>query len=285
MQRIREKTARFCHENFGRRVLPINSVMSAVGLFRAIKHVQTFFDKPLGVVEIGPGAGYLGAFLIASGHPYVAVEATQSLYLWQSRFLHHFVPKGGFQEQAHATVGEAVRQSAVTHVPWWHFVSNIGKTPLRADIVICDQALSEMHACASRYAIFTGRDILSKSAVRLFMFSDLGQPTAPHDQVLSTFSEAGYSQILSHRLYAFTPGTHQLPEGVYALDTDIPLYDPSGDDRLMRPSNVLKTKRSELPPDMEFRRFVNIWPHYDLFVSDGPVAAKRPPKAAKAVAE
>lgn len=270
MQGVRSKAAEFCETAFGRRVAPINSILSAVGLFRVVKHIQTHFDRPLRILEIGPGAGYLGAFLIESGHEYIGVDTTQSFYLWQSRFLHHFASINGlgFQEQAHAKAGKPVKQAAVTHIPWWHFVSNIGDTPLKCDIVISEQALSEMHAWASRFSIFLGREILAESEARMFLFSDFGHPTVPHEQVHSTFGEAGYSQVLSNCVYGFTPGAHQLPGGVYALDTEIPLYNPSGGDRLHKPSQVLRTKRKELPLDMEFRRFLGIWPHYDLFVTE-----------------
>lgn len=268
MLRVRDKAAQFCESHFGRRLVPINSIISAVGLFRVIAHIESCFQSgPLTVFEVGPGAGYLGAFLIETGHRYISMDTTQAFYLWQSRFFHYFAGDA-FVEQAFVKTGESPPAGHVTHIPWWHFVSNIGEAPIRADVVVCEQAISEMHAWASRYTALTAKGVLADSEVKVFLFSDFGHPTVPPVEIEGMFGEYQYSRVLSKRVYAFTPGQYQLPPGFYSLDEDIPLYNPSGRPRLLAAPEFLKVKRCELPLDYEFRRFLVIWPHAEQFLVD-----------------
>ncbi len=267
MLRLRGKASDFTHARFGKRLTPINSILSAMGLFRVISHVEKCFGRKLKVFEVGPGAGYLGALLIETGHEYAGVDTTQSFYLWQSEFFGHFA-QGDFAEQAHARIGGPLEQARVTHVPWWHYVSSPGETPFRADVVICEQAISEMHAWASRFTALSARKILSETDVKLLMFSDYGHPTVSAGEIEGMLGEYEFSQVLSKYVYAYTPGPHQLPPAFYSLDSGIPLYNPSDRKKLLAPTDFLKTKKTELPLDLEFRRFLRIWKHYDKFVID-----------------
>lgn len=63
-------------------IRPWMSPLAAMTLFRAISAIGCHSGKrTLSVFEVGPGSGYLGAFLINAGHRYASMDNTQAFYL------------------------------------------------------------------------------------------------------------------------------------------------------------------------------------------------------------
>lgn len=267
MRRVRALAADFSEKAFGLAQHPINSIISAVGLFRVISAIQASYPgRRLRILEMGPGTGYLGAFLITAGYEYTGIEATQGFYLWQNRFWSHVVGDS-LVEQATVPAGEQpLAQDRYTHVPWWHFLEEMKQSRLTADIIVCEQAISEMHNFGSRFAIAASRNILANSPVQIFVFSGPGYQYTSFAKIESDFGEFGFHRILSKNVYAYTPGAKSFPRGVYDLDVDIPFYGLSAGEALLSAPEILKSRMRDLPYDYDFRQFIGLWSHHDKYV-------------------
>lgn len=259
---VRERVAAMCQKQFGRRIVPINSAVCPMGLFRVLAAITASYPKlgrPLSVLEVGPGSGYLGSLLIEAGYHYAAADATQAFYLWQNRM---FAAAAGtsFVEQATVPIGTRPPVGKVTHIPWWHFLTGIFDMPLDVDVVVCEQALGEMHAWAMRYVLQAAKHVLRNSEVKAFVFSGHGHPQNSVEDVERGFAEAGFKRVLSERVFCYVPTAHSLPPSLSRLEKEIPLFNPGKASDLLAAPDFLKVPRSELPLDYEFRRIIGIWP-------------------------
>jgi len=263
---IRERVASLCQGRFGRRVVPINSAVCAMGLFRVLAAIADCYPnlkRPLSILELGPGSGYLGSLLVEAGFQYAAADATQAFYLWQNRL---FATAGGnFVEQALVPVGMRPPVGKVTHIPWWHFLTGVFDMPLTVDVVVCEQALCEMHAWAMRYALKAAKHVLRNSEVKAFVFSGHGHPQNSVEDVERSFAEAGFKRVLSEKVFCYVPIGHPVPVSVSRLEKDIPLFNPEKASNLLAAPDFLKVPRAELPLDYEFRRVIGIWPAAEQF--------------------
>jgi SAM-dependent methyltransferase len=265
---IRERVARLCEARYGRRVVPINSAVCAMGLFRVLSAIANCYPnlkRPLSVLEVGPGSGYLGSLLIDAGFQYAASDSTQAFYLWQNRL---FAAAAGDEvvEQALVPIGAAAPVGRITHIPWWHFVTRAFDMSLDVDVVVCEQALCEMHAWAMRYTLRAAKHALRHSDVRAFVFSGHGHPQNSVEDVERSFAETGFKRILGENVFCYVPSGHGIPSSLSRLDKEIPLFNPGHTSELLAPSEFLKVSRAELPLDYEFRRLVGLWPGAELFV-------------------
>jgi hypothetical protein len=264
---VRERVARLCQQRFGRRVVPINSAVCAMGLFRVLSAIADCYpgrQRPLSVFEVGPGSGYLGSLLIEAGFQYAATDATQAFYLWQNR-LFAAVAGDRFVEQATVPIGTRPPVGNVTHIPWWQFLTGIFDMPLTADVVVCEQALCEMHAWAMRWALQAAKHVLRNSDIKAFVFSGHGHPQNSVEDVERSFADAGFKRVLSERVFCYVPIGSPVPSALSRLDKDIPLFNPGKSSELLSAPAFLKVRRAELPLDYEFRRVIGIWPAAGLF--------------------
>ena len=265
---IRERVASVCQSRFGRRIVPINSAVCAIGLFRVLSAIGRCYpnlNRPLSVLEVGPGSGYLGSLLIEAGFQYAAADATQAFYLWQNRLFAELAGNN-FVEQALTPVGSAPPVAKVTHIPWWNFLTGVFAMPLAVDVVVCEQALCEMHAWAMRYTLQAARHVLRNSDVKAFVFSGHGHPQNSVEDVERSFAEAGFKRILSEKVFCYVPNGHPVHATLSRLEKEIPLFNPGNASDLLAAPEFLKVARGELPLDYEFRRIIGIWPAAEQFI-------------------
>lgn len=87
------------------------AVLQYVLLSLQLQSVQ----KPWTILEVGPGSGYLGILLGLDGHRYLALEASQAFWIYQSSLFSHV-----FGDAYFSGLGPA-RNSRLRHIPWWEF--------------------------------------------------------------------------------------------------------------------------------------------------------------------
>ena len=114
------------------------------------------------VMEIGPGSGFLGAYLIQASREfsdlnfrlrYRSTDNAQALYLWQNRLFGHLGAEG-FADYALVEQVPTNVEEPVASIPWWHFAESF-RRPWKADVIVCDAAMGEMEASAANYVIRT----------------------------------------------------------------------------------------------------------------------------------
>ena len=130
---------------FSERHLPIrNSGKHA--LTRSLYQFQLLMkhrphDRPLRILEIGPGSGYLGLLLADDGHQYFAMDAAQAFYLYQKKLWSDIYGSDYFDYSESSSRPDTVK---VTHIPWWQF-ANLSIPIPDVDVVTINHALTEMH--------------------------------------------------------------------------------------------------------------------------------------------
>ncbi len=69
--------------------------------------------RPWSILEVGPGSGYLGLLLGLDGHKYVALEASQAFFVYQSALF-----RDTFGSEYHDGL-DARSGARLSHIPWW----------------------------------------------------------------------------------------------------------------------------------------------------------------------
>lgn len=151
--RIARAAMQIAEEYGGRPIVPKNSLIWALNAYRHIRWLSP--DPATTIFEVGPGSGYLGALLAASGYRYVAMDVTEPFYLLQNHLwcalygdrVIELVSDGREFEQF-----EELPPGCILHVPWWKFANPAGdKIRLSVDVVVAVDTLTEMHRYAFRY--------------------------------------------------------------------------------------------------------------------------------------
>jgi CheY-like chemotaxis protein len=201
---------------FGRPVRPFMCLFPPIPIWRTVTALAQ--RRPLRVFEIGGGAGYLGAYLISSGHSYTATDNTQALYLWQNRWF-STLAKDDFVDFAATPGAPAAR---VTMMPWWDF-AQLFREPPDVDIIVCDAAMGEMDPFAVNYITRLAARMLARSSVGAFLFSNIGeQRVSSMDYVRSRFAKAGFhatelGPVIAHSLKPLSLVGAAPPVGAGAL--------------------------------------------------------------------
>jgi hypothetical protein len=154
---------------FQRPVRPLMNLLPPINIVRA---VVALASPDSTILEIGPGCGLLGAYLIKSGFRYRAIDNTQAFYLWQNRLFSHLA-HNEFTERATTTDG--AHDTRVEHIPWWQF-ADMFRQPPPLDIIICDGAMAEMEHFAVWYIIRLAAAALRSSRIGAFIYSNIGDP-------------------------------------------------------------------------------------------------------------
>ena len=141
-----------------------------IAILRAVEAIAGARGRRLKIFEIGPGSGYLGAYLINAGHSYASMDITQALYLWQNRLFASIAADG--QEWV---CDEGAGANCI-HVPWWQFARYHEALPIAADIVVCDGAMGEMDTLGLFYNLRIARAMVDASDCAAFMFRRIGEP-------------------------------------------------------------------------------------------------------------
>ena len=130
---------------FSERHLPIrNSGKHA--LTRSLYQYQLLMKhrphgRPLRILEIGPGSGYLGMLLANDGHQYFAMDAAQAFYLYQKKIWSDIYGADYFDYSESSSRPDTTK---ATHIPWWQF-ANLSIPIPDVDFVTINHALAEMH--------------------------------------------------------------------------------------------------------------------------------------------
>ena len=130
---------------FSERHLPIrNSGKHA--LTRSLYQYQLLMKhrphgRPLRILEIGPGSGYLGLLLANDGHQYFAMDAAQAFYLYQKKLWSDIYGSDYFDYSESSSRPDSTK---ITHIPWWQF-ANLSIPIPDVDVVTINHALAEMH--------------------------------------------------------------------------------------------------------------------------------------------
>lgn len=260
---VRDKVRSFTKRWFGRRVAPVSNILVQMGPFRMMDQLRRHFEKPnLSVFEVGPGAGYLGAFLAVTGHRYASYDIAQSYYLWQSCLMQ---ATGGEDFLELAAVDEIARDKAVgpyrvTHIPWWVYASYLGGPPIKTDIVYSNSNLSEMSRVSLRMVLQISRMMLQDSDIGVFTFFSKGMPAqTPHEQMDAEFEMFGFHKVFEAPFFAYTTKPEQVEKIRAAFANGIDDYDPSGRGGTFSANEATALRRDEAPLDCQLTQWYHGW--------------------------
>jgi hypothetical protein len=183
------------------------------------RHISALAPPGSTVVELGGGAGYLGALLVQRGYRYVATDVSQAFYLLQSHLLARVAPEGRMDLLDEALGPDDLRgleggQAAM--VPWWRWVAREIPASLSIDLVTSNHNLLEMHERSRLYHLAVAREHLSRDSAG-FVFEGWGDPSlTPPWVAIKAFHEKGFA--LAHndaRITCFVPaGSPHARDGV-----------------------------------------------------------------------
>jgi len=174
IRRLADQIYQITGELFERPVQALMCLFPPIPIVRVIERIAQARRSRLNVFEIGPGSGYLGAYVLNLGHRYAAMDNCQSLYLWQNRLFGKLCThyrECALEEDPSGAANLFAFQG--THVPWWHFSRWHESEPGAADIFVCDAALGEMDIFAREYILRIARRMIGNSGT--FLFQNLGE--------------------------------------------------------------------------------------------------------------
>ncbi|MBI3021760.1 MAG: class I SAM-dependent methyltransferase [Candidatus Omnitrophica bacterium] len=261
LQRLTTLICRFSEARFGRKALARSSVLRHLYVLRHIRYLSG--GRPLRVLEIGPGCGYLGAMLMLEGYSYAAMDVTQAFYLYQNWFW-NFISDGQVTELARDS-GLAPREmtapqpGGILHVPWWEFVRSALRSGAPFDLVVCNHALCEMHRDSLAFILKSARRLLDAQDGRpkAFVLEGWGARYISLSEATKSFYRAGFTMVHNDGgIIVFAPtGTSWATNGL-RLPHHTPLKRRyvRGVRRLLRRGiNVVRRAMWESPlPDMSY---------------------------------
>lgn len=225
-----------------------NGLFHNIPLLRAIEIIAKARGRRLRIFEIGPGSGYLGAYLINAGHTYAAVDVTQALYLWQNRLFSEIAADGS------EWILDAGFDAKCIHVPWWQYARFYEKLPITADLVICDAALAEMEDFGFAYNVQIALKMVSGSDCGALLLQEVGEQrmrslaAVEHHLDVTGFAEQFKAGGVS--IFAL-PG--RLNDVFPSASSDLPCLGAAAEKRLT-PKTFLSFREEEL---LESYRFFN----------------------------
>ena len=161
------------------------------------KIIEKYFDVPRNklIFEIGPGCGYLGLLLGLSGYSYIAMEACQAFYIYQSSL---------FRYAFGSDYNDGLNDNdylKINHMTWWDFnsrnlkVENIG-------LATCNHAVRELHPSAFNRLLTVMKNSCD---VPKIISEDLGQDVCGHlSQLDRNLCQQGFSmKSISQGIYLF----------------------------------------------------------------------------------
>jgi hypothetical protein len=211
--------------------MPTNTLYYAINHAR---HIRVVAPPGSLVVELGGGAGYLGALLVLMGYRYVGTDISQAFYLLQSHLLARTAPAGciNLLDERNGVVElGGLKPYQAAQIPWWHWARPEIPRALAVDVVTSNHNILEMHPFSFLYHLSVLRERLTDSAPG-FVFEAWGDPSNnPVWKAVQAFADKGF--LLTHndrRITCFTRAdSSNVRQGVlrYPLDkasTDAELY-------------------------------------------------------------
>ena len=286
------RTVRELSQNeFGKTICPWAAPLAAVYSFRIIKAMSEMEKRKLSVFEFGPGSGYLGALLASAEHKYGSMDITQSFYLWQNWFYQALV--GDDLAELVLEHEDMTNKAKITHIPWWRFVTFQGNVPFEADVVICDGAIAEMSRDARYFALNSAKNILRDDGPKIFLVPNPGGTWLYSMQdIVDDFVRCGFDLINVFGFHAFTCSNSKFSKykvidhrNIYSKriahrtkrwlsrnllqntdgkfytefceDPNQLFYEPTGNEKTVSATDIIKPDWKEAPLDYEFLDFIN----------------------------
>jgi SAM-dependent methyltransferase len=240
MLQLSRQIERLTGKLFDKPTSPLMCLFAPVMLMRMIEHLSAHAGRRLTILEIGPGSGYLAAYLLNAGHRVIAVDNTQALYLWQNRLFSDY----DLDEWALADVAPLRNApgAQITHIPWWHFARFYeAALPIGADIVVCDAALGEMDHFAFRYVARIAKMLTEQSETGCLLYQNLGEERIQQ----RAYAEQYFSNV-GFRLHkigevSVLVGSEQFPTGEIKDMKEPPPI--GGDQGMQAPADFLDINR------------------------------------------
>jgi len=254
-RRLSTIVGKMTKEKFGREARPISALLAQFGIFRSIMYLQSAISSPLRVFEIGPGNGYLGGLLLLAGLRYGCFDNAQSFYLWQNRLFSAIANE--FADWALEEQFDDCDTNEPYHIPWWHFLKLRKKCHLEADVVVSNTNLGEMSYDALVYCAKIAKQILSKSNLGVFLFTNIGDPK--HNNlctVQSVLEACGFRKICEKKIFAFVISEKTNLERIRQLGREIPLYGSTLCTERFSAAEALAIQPFSLPNDLDFLSYI-----------------------------
>jgi hypothetical protein len=238
--------------------------LSGVGLFRIVSRIAELTGKEkLSVFEVGPGCGYTGALIGMLGHNYASYDVTQAYYLFQNRLMDNLF-KDEFTEYAGANELPTENQglSRISHLPWWKYMELFKDNPFKADIVISNANLAEMHSLSQKYMLRMSKMMMAESDIGMLIFGNVGsEHMGTEADVFQNLDDAGYKIIVKDQFFGFAPQDKTFdPQLVATLGQDIPNYDTMGLGKSFGARDFLRFDEDRLTEEYKFYSFLSDWP-------------------------
>lgn len=255
MLRVSDQIEDLTGRLFRKPVQPLMGLFTPIGLVRMVEHLATTLDRRLTVVEIGPGSGYLSAYLLNAGHRVIAIDICQSLYLWQNRLFSDYA----LDEWAAEKVDAMPRPSAaaqVVHIPWWHFARFHEGIPIEADIVICDAALGEMEHFGFRYVFEIAKMLTRQSAVGCLLYQNVGEERVQKRIYVEQYAATRGFRLQQVGGVSVLIGSDRFPLAAIAGLSEPPAI---GNEEIMRPAQeFLRLDRDKQLESYAFFEFIGL---------------------------
>lgn len=158
-------------EILGEARVPRAALLSAVPAYREIVR----WCPPKGrVFEFGPGSGYLGAMLMASGYTHICTDVAQAFFLYQQ---HLFRRIGGTS----------------VSIPWWEWAAMKIEHPTE-NIVTANHCLREMSSHALKFNMRAAAKMLANGGQ--LVIDDLGAQEVSGDaDVRKVLEDTGFGSV------------------------------------------------------------------------------------------
>jgi hypothetical protein len=183
-------------ERFGRSIRPIFTTVKSLELYRLVTSLGQVAGRPLRILEIGPGSGYVSMYLGQAGHRCLTMDNAEGYYLWQNR-LYRRAFGDRFVETVEAPDRVLDGEAPVVHLPWWAFVELFEAEKLPAiDLVIAEDMLGEMDRVALRYTLRLASRLLRGGSPGLVAYVSPGmQFVSKVKDIHAEFCRAGFRNV------------------------------------------------------------------------------------------
>ena len=184
VRRAADAIVSFSVSTFGFASAGKDMLSRAVYQYSLLASVLDGVPRPWTILEVGPGCGYLGVLLGLAGHRYIALEASQAFWVYQSALFEHV-----FGEEYSDGLVEGSRR--ISHLAWWDFCSE-GSTLPQLTACTANGMMNEMNPMALR---FTMQKLSSTQAVGTCIVADTLGSDRLHSDIETTavIAETGFS--------------------------------------------------------------------------------------------
>jgi len=180
----------FSHRRFGFASAGKDMLSRACYQYALLCRTLSTHPRPWTILEVGPGCGYLGLLLGLAGHRYIALEASQAMYVYQSSLFADVFA----DEYENGLSGSS--NSRISHLAWWDFCSE-GRALPRLTGATANHMIAEMNKLGLRHLL--RRLHTSQSDGFQLLAESLGaQHVNSYIPVLQNVVEGGFAATETH---------------------------------------------------------------------------------------